>query len=339
MNEQLKFSWGHVIAYLALIFISFVSFDGVVYFTNGDFPNAGIAMVAIDVLLFLFFIGAQFLKATERKFSVKIWLERFLVFLSPFVFVVLMIPFFHFWTVYDRGTEIENGFSRAISEAKNIFPEYEQYCALRMDEYSAHLSTHAFERKISAEFYANTFSNEEVDAVRNSMRKTLRTQLLSSNYYNLRDAACGWIDDNNTGVSTFNVFIFGNIREITSAINRWNGQLDNFSKKILSYESYYGFSPRTFSEYQTSRNLNDALASLDRLTKSFTVWNWPGLFPIALAAGLYFALLAPYFLQDRHTKSRERLFSRARVSVPDSVALSHISSKGDDSDDMSPFTL
>ncbi len=328
MNEQLKFSWGHVIAYLALIFISFVSFDGVVYYTNGDFRKAGIVMVVIDVLLFLFFIGPQILKATERKFSVKIWFERSLLFLSPFVFAVLMIPFFHFWTVYGRGTEIENGFSRAISDAKNIFPEYEQYCASRIESFSTHLSSNAAKRKIRAELAEDKFPAEDVDVVRNSMLKTLRLQLLSSNYYNLRNAACTWIDDNNKGVSTFNVFIFGNIREISSAIKGWNGQLDNFSKKTLSNEKYADSQPRSFSEYQTLRNLNDALASLDSLTKSFTAWKLPETLPIALAVVLYLALLAPYFLQDRHTKSRERLFGRARVSVPNTVPCQ----EGDDVD-------
>lgn len=339
MNEQLKFSWGHVIAYLALIFISFVSFDGVVYYTNGDFKTAGIVMVAIDVLLFLFFIGPQFLKATEKKFSVRIWFERFLLFLSPFVFVVLMVPFFHFWTVYGRGAEIEVGFSRAISDAKNIFPKYEQYCASRIDDYSTYLSSSAAERKIRAKLSAGKFPSEDVKVVRNSMLKTLRLQLLSSNYYNLRNAACGWIDANNTGVSTFNVFIFGNIREISSAIKGWNGQLDNFSQKTLSNENSGGSRLRSFSEYQAQRNLNDALDSLDSLTKNFTAWKWPETLPIALAAVLYFALLAPYFLQDRHTKSRERLFGRAKVSAPDSVSLNSIPSKDDDSDDMSSFTL
>lgn len=69
MNEQLKFSWGHIISFLALIFISFVTFDGVVYFTDGDFKSAGIVMSVVDALLLLFFIGAQCLKATERRFS------------------------------------------------------------------------------------------------------------------------------------------------------------------------------------------------------------------------------------------------------------------------------
>ena len=43
MNEQLKFSWGHIIAFLALIIISYISFVGVTYMTDGDFTKASFA--------------------------------------------------------------------------------------------------------------------------------------------------------------------------------------------------------------------------------------------------------------------------------------------------------
>ena len=47
MDEQLKFSWGHIIAFLALIFISYITFVGEVYKTDGDFTKAAITMVAL----------------------------------------------------------------------------------------------------------------------------------------------------------------------------------------------------------------------------------------------------------------------------------------------------
>ena len=55
INETLKFSWGHIIAFVALIFISYVTFMGIAYLADGNFVYAGVGVVAIDVLMLLFF--------------------------------------------------------------------------------------------------------------------------------------------------------------------------------------------------------------------------------------------------------------------------------------------
>lgn len=52
MNEQLKFSWGHIIAFLALIVLSYITFVGVTYMTDGDFTKASIAMVVVDIVYY-----------------------------------------------------------------------------------------------------------------------------------------------------------------------------------------------------------------------------------------------------------------------------------------------
>ena len=56
MDEQLKFSWGHIIAFLALIFISYITFVGEVYMTDGDFTKAAIKMVVVDIVLAIFLL-------------------------------------------------------------------------------------------------------------------------------------------------------------------------------------------------------------------------------------------------------------------------------------------
>ena len=102
MNEQLKFSWGHIIAFLALIVLSYITFVGVTYMTDGDFTTASIAMVVVDIVLFVFFIGAQIMKATTKKFAKRIWVERVFIFGSPIVFLLCMLPFYHFGTVQSQ---------------------------------------------------------------------------------------------------------------------------------------------------------------------------------------------------------------------------------------------
>lgn len=93
MNEQLKFSWGHIIAFLALIVLSYITFVGVTYKTDGNFMKASIAMIVIDIVLLVFFIGAQMLKATTKKFAKRIWIERIFIFGSPIVFLFVCCHF------------------------------------------------------------------------------------------------------------------------------------------------------------------------------------------------------------------------------------------------------
>ena len=80
MNEKLQFSWGHIIAFLALIAVSYISFVGFTYLTNGNFTFALVGMGITDIVFILFFIGAQQMKASGVKMKSKIIWERIFIF-------------------------------------------------------------------------------------------------------------------------------------------------------------------------------------------------------------------------------------------------------------------
>lgn len=77
-------------------FISYITFVGVVYRTDGDFTKAAVTMAVVDIVLVVVFIGSQMAKATAHKISKKIWLERIGICTSPIIFLVCMLPYFHF---------------------------------------------------------------------------------------------------------------------------------------------------------------------------------------------------------------------------------------------------
>ncbi len=66
-NETLKFSWGHIIAFVALIFISYVTYMGDFYSNGGDFSVAAIRVFIIDIALLTTFIGSQILKYSYQS--------------------------------------------------------------------------------------------------------------------------------------------------------------------------------------------------------------------------------------------------------------------------------
>lgn len=253
MNTKLKFSWAHIIAFLAIIFISYITFVGITYLTDGSFYVATLGMLVIDALLLLFFIGAQAMKGTDSKFATCIKKERFFVFGSPFVFAILMAPYTHFWTVHSHNDEIVEKFRNAIESSKQLFDDYENYSNERIANY-----TNMLERGISLrdirhnDFLSCGFETGKVNVQKDNMVKTLRLQLLSDNYSLLKNEAEEWINSSSMGASTWNVFLLGNTKQISDAIGNWQNQLTEFTKKKAANEEQLGNVVKVFTEESQS---------------------------------------------------------------------------------------
>lgn len=285
INETLKFSWGHIIAFVALIFISYVSFMGISYLTDGNFLWAGLGVVCIDILIVIFFIGAQLMKGTDEKFKRKIVFERFLLLAAPLVFYAVMIPYAHFWTVFERRNDIEDTFSSSLKETKGMFASYKTYADNRIKEYDAKLAKD------------NVGRNSRENRV-----KALKLQLVSDNYVNLKNASYEWID-RASNATVWNVFMLGNIHKIKDALEVWNLSLTTMSKKKMADEAQgiLPFTPEDASVVQANKNLSN----LNNLYSSRQAPTW-----IAIVSGiiLMLMLLFPYVFQRRNTKSTYRLW-------------------------------
>lgn len=315
MNENLKFSWGHIIAFLALIAVSYISFVGFTYLTNGNFNIALTGMGITDTVFIIFFIGAQQMKASGVRMKQKIVWERIFILGSPIVFVAGMISMSHFWTVKSQNDAIVATFQQAINNSKQLFDDYDNYAANRISTY---------EKKLGDIIVANgtdsiagnatdTLTDNATDPLtyakagfepskdliqRNNMVETLRLQLLSQNYYSLKEAATKWIDGASQGASTWNVFLLGNTREIKEALHTWEDQLKSFSAKEMSNEWVTGEVPHFHSD-----GAQTAIAGIDSLTASFTTKAAPNIMAIIFGIIIYLMLIFPYLLQERHTKT------------------------------------
>lgn len=284
INETLKFSWGHIIAFVALIFISYISFMGITYLTDGDFLYAGLGVLIINLILIVFFIIPQILKGTDEKFSRKIVFERILLFCAPIFFIIAMVPYAHFWTVFENRTEIETTFSESIKKTKGIFESYEDYANNRIK---------AYEKKL--------IKNKTKDISRKNKVEAITLQLVADNYEALKESAFKWID-NASGATVWNVFMIGNIKKIESAIENWNNSLSKFSSKIMSDEPN-GVEPFSSSDPSVTR----AKENLNNLRSVYTIMGAPSMLAIGIGALLYILLLFPYIIQSRNCKSTYRL--------------------------------
>ena len=150
INKTLKFSWGHIIAFIALIFVSYITFMGITYLTEGNFWYAGAGVVVVDLILTIFFIIPQMLKGADEKFSKKIVFERILFFATPFFFIAVMIPFAHFWTVFGNRAEVETSFAESIVGVKGMFTSYENYADNRINAFEKRLADSVVSAKAPA---------------------------------------------------------------------------------------------------------------------------------------------------------------------------------------------
>ena len=305
MNKHLKFSWGHILCFLALILISYVSFLGTSYLTRGNFVVAAFVMLLVALLLLVVFIGAQMLKASAQHFRRWIVFERFLVFASPFVFLSVMLPFFHFAAVHSKNNVVVKHFEKATRASIQLLDDYDSYTKKRIENYEKMLDKVSADEDDSKK-QACGFSGSYEQIQKQSMVKALRLQLLPNSYQQLRKEALAWSQKSLNGVSTWNVFMMGNTQEMKQAIHQWSNSLSELSARKLNNEEFQGMNTvMPFSPQGQQLNLIDK--ELDIVEQTLTTFSMPPVGSLLGGLALYLALLLPYLIQDRHSKSRHSL--------------------------------
>lgn len=319
-NQRLKFTWANIITLLAIIIAAYFSFVGFSYLSAGNFVFAGIGAAVCVVVLAVVFITAQQLKASGKKMSRKIVWERILIFGSPLVVILTMIPMVHFWTVHAERENAVNLFTETINNSRQIFDDYDEYTEKRLQNYSKTLNKvirNAYQKEedfVKAGFSRDLLTEKLSPTIKNRIRQqkanmmeTLRLQLQSPNVNNLKKSALKWIDDANTGASVWNVFLIGNLDEISDAINGWESQLRDFTDKKMSGEELYHYVEPFSSHAAATADYN-----IDSLRSLFKDAHFPTIMAIIFGIILYLMLLFPYLIQDRHTKSTLRLFGNEK---------------------------
>lgn len=301
-NETLKFSWGHIIAFLAIIFISYVCYMGDFYQNGGDFKAASIKVLFIDLALLSTFIGAQIKKGTDSKFERSIIIERILICLCPFVFLWAMLSYNHFWNVFGERKQIEKEFTTSIEKSKQMFIDYDSYSSGRIERYKITLDKIIQRKNIDAKVYYDCGFNGNSDETRkNNLVMTMQLQLQSQNTDSLKSLAKQWIENANQGASVWNAFLVGNVDRISDAIKAWNKTLVDYSSPVLTGETAFGQTINTFtSDDDAITNANNGLKSLTEIYKNST-----GIKIISVLTSilLFLMLLFPYFLQRRSTRA------------------------------------
>ena len=270
----------------------------------------------ITLLIALLFFIPQQLKATDHRFEKRLKWERAFIFSSPVLFLVLMVPFAHAWTVHHRQSLILDDFNQIVSSASEMFDQYESYSKIREISY---------DQVLQARNSGDSVTN------RNKM-EVLHLILLSSNYDTLKSVSKVWMDKaTDKRVTTWNVFLLGNLTGIYDAVSQWYGDLQTFSETKLSDErdvKKFDSNQRFFFEME---NIFSNTAAHYTDIKGFSP-----LTPLWLLI-VYAMLLFPYLLQSRHTKTtgtKLTLFgARNQRKIKEPASINEVPEKIEDAND------
>ena len=285
MNETLKFSWGHIVAFLAMIMISYVTFTGAAYLYDTNLLVSALWAIASFLVMFVVFVGTQQMKAVEKNFTRSIVLERIGVVLSVVVLVrlVTISPFKHFWTVYSNKSEIMEEFAMSIDSSKSIFENYDAYVEERIEKT---LQSKSPEK------------NAQAELMRLQLQPSFATQTESFDYQTKKLEIEQWIDKARQS-SVWNVFVIGNLTKIQSGVEMWKTTLESWSSKKF----YDGDMEPYKATYDITSNFNN-------LKQKFTnsvAFQWRA---ILWALVGYFCMALPWLLQRRPVKNPNSLFGK-----------------------------
>lgn len=295
-NQKLSFTYGHILAYISLIFIGYISFLGLTYWGDGNFMLSGILTGLLVLILLGLMTYLQGLKAVDHYFKVRIKIERICLFIFVLFFVISCLPFLHFWTVFSNKDVLSMSFSKSIDESKTIFNAYEAYANNRIKAYTDDLDRVIRAKNNSPSQYIEYgfMEGKEDEKQKKEKINKLRLHLLSQNYDNIKVPTIDWLDKARSNANVWNPFFLNDVKTISSVISDRITELHKMSEVLCPNESA---NPFTYS------------ITFEDVTNLYTVYNKvPSLIGLLLVIVCYALLLFPYALQARNTKSSYTLF-------------------------------
>ena len=312
MHEKLKFSFGHILAFLSLIFGGYVTFVGVTYYTGGDYIIGGAVAIGISLVLLFLLFRLQLLKSVNEKFESYIIHERITLVVFTLTCCGAFIPFSHFWTVKSHEEDILVKFEESLQFARQLFSDYDEYANERI---------HVLEEG------KNDYNPRSAALERASYQaglKGIQIQLLPDKYLNLEQEALEWVDQSEKTISIWNVFLMGNVNVINSSIRDWHDEMSNMSTHITDLELNHNKSKidrkSIPSPFKRTEEIAQSSSELESVLLLYSTVELPK--PLAWLTGILAILMLylPWIIQKRSPKSMVTLWGVRSINYKDSHA-------------------
>ncbi len=297
MNKT-KFSLADVITLVAAIPFGFVCFLSTNFYTLGNTYQSIILAVIISFLLSGTALVAKLLKHTNGNFKTCfIWEIIVLVLFTVLTLFFAYSPFPHFFVVSSQKSEIQNKLSSNITQAQNMFAEYERYAVNRENLYRSTLRSVTAAKNTNPSVYASYgFVNSGVTDIKQIENKmfTVHADLFPTNYSDkiknngIKEVATIWLSDAKNKITGWKpIGIVDVVNEVEQKSSDWLKTLVELSTVREQGEQASNF------EYSLS---------FDNVKKHFTTLGKPTPLSVGLAVLAYLLMLLSWIATRRHTR-------------------------------------
>ncbi len=297
--KQSKFSLADVLTVLTALAFGFICFLGKNFSTLGNISESIIWAAIITVSLAGTAFIAKLLKRTNYNFKTNFILEIVVLLLFTGLTVFFAYSTFpHYFNVSAKKTEIQKKLQTSITQAENMFGEYEGYANTREITYKGKLQGIVAAKSIRDKDYSDygfvngsAPDNIQID---NKMF-TIHTLLFPPNYSDsiskkgIKEVAIAWLKNAKKITSNWKpIGIVSVVNNVEKNSEDWRNQLINLSKERGDGEEYFDF---------------DYKLSFNDVKTNFTTTGKPTSLSIGLAVVAYLLMLFSYLISKRSTKS------------------------------------
>jgi len=297
--KQSKFSLADVLTVLTALAFGFICFLGKNFSTlrNTSISITWAATITGSLAGTAFL--AKLLKRTSSNFKTSFILEIIVLLLfSVFTVFIAYSPFPHYFNVSAKKTEIQNKLQTSITQAENMFTEYERYAENRQVNFRAQLATASATKSTGIKEYTEYgfVSGVTDDIQMNNKMFAIHSDLYPTNYSDtsknngIREVATGWLAKaKNTNSSWRPIGIVNVVNDVKKNSEDWKNQLIGFSKVREKGE----------------KNAEDFKyeLSFDNVQTYFTTIGKPTPLSIGLAVAAYLLMLLSYLISKRSSKT------------------------------------
>lgn len=289
--EKAKFSFAWVIAVIALMAFSYISFMGLVYWQVFNVGLCVLLTLVVDALI----IGCVVIMCRAKNSR---WRRIGLLGQLLFGIIVLAlllgasVMFAHFTKIVKQQDSVKVAYAAAIEDAHNMDGKYEEYVEDRCNSYIRCLESLSPSDPIFKALFSNSLSlGFSKSAIISKCASNLKNLLKGSNdngeLVKKREL---WLGD--ISASVWNLSLPANIRDITVSVNKW---IDNY--KALSAKVYTGESE--VSPYENT-SFNENVSTLQSICRTV---GWPSLLAVILAFVCYVLIMLPWIITPKNIAS------------------------------------
>lgn len=293
--NQFKFSLGLVFMLLTAVCFGYICFLGLNFYTLGDKFRSIIISLIIVLLLIGTAFGASLLKKTTRNFKTcRIWEGVLISFFTLLMICFTYFPYSHYFDVSVKKNLIQTKLNANISQAENMYREYENYVTGRHDLYREVLISVAHNKNEAPAVY-NSYEFSKINSVSDETQIKnkhfkIKALLLPSNFTSMKTTDSTWLAKARISVTNWDAI------SLVDVINSIETNSTNSLKQLVHLSEQ-----KALKEDSEKFALSDEL-KFENVKSYFTTMGTPTPLAIATAFLAYLLMLLSWLITKRDTR-------------------------------------